>query len=90
MHATYAGSQWQPLRGLLPGPLIVTALATAFVLTNFSESLYYRDNKLVHLALGAVCGLVCVAVFLLEEKELFDVIKQRLGFGAEKEKDHAE
>jgi oligosaccharide translocation protein RFT1 len=90
MHATYAGSQWQPLRGLLPGPLIVTALATAFVLTNFSESLYYRDNKLVHLALGAVCGLVCVAVFLLEEKELFDVIKQRVGFGAKKEKNHSE
>jgi len=80
MHGMYQGSQWQPLKGLMPGPFIITALAVAFIVTHFSEGFYYENDKLIHLGIGGFSGLACVAVFLFEEKELFDVIKQKLGF----------
>ncbi|XP_059476456.1 protein RFT1 homolog [Neocloeon triangulifer] len=79
MYELYDGSKWQPLKGLLPGPLIVTALAVSFLITNFSESLYFDENKLVHLMIGACCGLFSVAVFFYEEKELFKIICAKLG-----------
>ncbi|KAG7218181.1 hypothetical protein INR49_020567 [Caranx melampygus] len=82
IHHYFQVSQWKPLRGLLPSPLLLLALGVSAVVTAVSEGVLCCDSgwllRLVHVAVGAVCLLgVCVAV-LLTETRLVQFVRTQL------------
>ncbi|KAJ7999165.1 hypothetical protein DPEC_G00212570 [Dallia pectoralis] len=73
IHRYFLSSQWTPLHGLRPSPLVLLALGLSAVLTSLSEGLFCCDGgwflRLAHIAVGAGCLLgVMVTVFLTETK----------------------
>ncbi|CAN9511676.1 unnamed protein product [Ophioblennius macclurei] len=83
IHHYFRSSKWKPLRGLLPSPLLLLALAVSGVVTAVSETAFCCDSgwmlRLVHIGVGAVC-LFCVllAVFFTETRLIQFVMTQLL------------
>ncbi|KAE8298633.1 Protein RFT1-like protein [Larimichthys crocea] len=75
-------SQWKPLRGLLPSPLLLLALAVSGVVTALSEGLFCCDDgwllRLVHIGVGASCLLVVLVAVVLTETQLIHFVRTQL------------
>uniref|UniRef100_A0A7N8WTM9 Protein RFT1 homolog n=1 Tax=Mastacembelus armatus TaxID=205130 RepID=A0A7N8WTM9_9TELE len=71
-------SQWKPLRGLLPSPLLLLTLAVSAGVT----SVFCCDSgwflRLVHIGVGAVCLLGVLAAVLLTETHLVQFVRTQL------------
>ncbi|KAG7233138.1 hypothetical protein INR49_007434 [Caranx melampygus] len=75
IHHYFQVSQWKPLRGLLPSPLLLLALGVSAVVTAVSEGVLCCDSgwllRLVHVAVGAVCLLGVCGLFFSQRLVLF-------------------
>uniref|UniRef100_A0A8D2ZHV3 Protein RFT1 homolog n=1 Tax=Scophthalmus maximus TaxID=52904 RepID=A0A8D2ZHV3_SCOMX len=82
IHHYFQFSQWKPLRGLLPSPLLLLALAVSGVVTAVSESVFCCDSgwllRLVHIAVGAVSLLGVLVAVLLTETRLIGFVRTQL------------
>uniref|UniRef100_A0A3Q3BMK6 Protein RFT1 homolog n=1 Tax=Kryptolebias marmoratus TaxID=37003 RepID=A0A3Q3BMK6_KRYMA len=75
-------SQWKPLRGLLPSPLLVLALCVSAAVTTVSEALLCCDGgwllRMVHVGVGGVCLLLVLTALLLTETQLIQFVRTQL------------
>ncbi|XP_029947288.1 protein RFT1 homolog [Salarias fasciatus] len=75
-------SQWKPLRGLLPSPLLLLALAVSGVVTAASETAFCCDSgwmlRLVHIGVGAVCLICVLAAVVFTETRLIQFVMTQL------------
>uniref|UniRef100_A0A7N6BQU6 Protein RFT1 homolog n=1 Tax=Anabas testudineus TaxID=64144 RepID=A0A7N6BQU6_ANATE len=75
-------SQWRPLRGLVPSPLLLGALVVSAGVTAVSESVFCCDSgwllRLVHVSVGAVCLLGVLVAVLLTETHLIQFVRTQL------------
>lgn len=82
IHRYFLQSPWRPLRGLLPSPALLLALVLSAVLTSFSEGMFCCDGgwlqRLVHIAVGAVCLLGVLVTVLLSETQLIQFVRTQL------------
>uniref|UniRef100_A0A8C9YXZ0 Protein RFT1 homolog n=1 Tax=Sander lucioperca TaxID=283035 RepID=A0A8C9YXZ0_SANLU len=82
IHRYFQSSQWKPLRGLLPSPLLLLALAVSAVVTALSEGVFCCDSgwllRLVHIAIGAACLLGVFVAVLLTETQLIQFVRTQL------------
>lgn len=82
IHRYFQSSQWRPLRGLLPSPLLLLALAVSAVVTALSEGVFCCDHgwlfRLVHIGVGAVCLLSVLVAVLLTETRLIQFVRTQL------------
>ncbi|XP_040889161.1 protein RFT1 homolog isoform X2 [Toxotes jaculatrix] len=82
IHRYFQFSQWKPLRGLLPSPLLLLALAVSAGVTAASESVFCCDSgwllRLVHIGVGAVCLLGVLVAVLLTETRLIQFVRTQL------------
>ncbi|KAK5912379.1 hypothetical protein CesoFtcFv8_002260 [Champsocephalus esox] len=82
IHRYFLSSQWKPLRGLLPSPLLLLALAVSAVVTALSEGVFCCDSgwllRLVHISVGAACLLGVLVAVLLTETRLIQFIRTQL------------
>ncbi|XP_042354466.1 protein RFT1 homolog [Plectropomus leopardus] len=82
IHRYFQSSQWKPLRGLLPSPLLLLALAVSAVVTALSEGVFCCDSgwllRLVHIGVGAVCLLGVLVAVLLTETRLIQFVRTQL------------
>lgn len=82
IHRYFLSSQWTPLRGLRPSPLLLLALALSAVLTALSEGVFCCDGgwllRLVHIAVGAGCLLGVLVTVLLTETKLVQFVWTQL------------
>ncbi|XP_041638979.1 protein RFT1 homolog isoform X1 [Cheilinus undulatus] len=82
IHHYFKESQWKPLRGLLPSPLLLLALAVSTVVTALSEGLFCCDGgwllRLVHISVGAACLLIVFITVLLTENSLVQFVRTQL------------
>uniref|UniRef100_A0A4W6EP01 Protein RFT1 homolog n=1 Tax=Lates calcarifer TaxID=8187 RepID=A0A4W6EP01_LATCA len=82
IHHYFQSSQWKPLRGLLPSPLLLLALAISAVVTAVSESVFCCDSgwllRFVHIGVGAVCLLGVLVAVLLTETRLIQFVRTQL------------
>ncbi|XP_028302882.1 protein RFT1 homolog [Gouania willdenowi] len=82
IHRYFYSSQWKPLRGLLPSPFLLLALAVSAVSTAMSEAVFCCDSgwflRLLHVAVGAVCLLGVIVAILLTETRLVQFVRTQL------------
>ncbi|KAJ8408147.1 hypothetical protein AAFF_G00263750 [Aldrovandia affinis] len=82
IHRYFLRSPWAPLRGLLPSPALLLALALSAALTALSQSMFCCDRgwffRLVHVGVGALCLLGVFATVLLTETHLVHFIRTQL------------
>ncbi|XP_072238352.1 man(5)GlcNAc(2)-PP-dolichol translocation protein RFT1 [Leuresthes tenuis] len=82
IHRYFQFSQWKPLRGLLPSPYLLLALAVSAVITAVSEAVLCCDSgwlyRLVHIGVGGVCLLVVLVAVLLTETQLIQFVRTQL------------
>nr|XP_020463400.1 protein RFT1 homolog [Monopterus albus] len=82
IHHYFQFSQWKPLRGLLPSPLLLLALAVSASITTVSESVFCCDNgwlmRLVHIGVGAACLLGVLTAVLFTETRLVQFMRTQL------------
>uniref|UniRef100_A0A8C7YLQ2 Protein RFT1 homolog n=1 Tax=Oryzias sinensis TaxID=183150 RepID=A0A8C7YLQ2_9TELE len=82
IHRYFQMSQWRPLRGLLPSPLLLLALAVSAAVTALSEAAFCCDGgwllRLLHIAVGGACLLLVLAATALREKQLLHFIRTHL------------
>ncbi|KAM9408863.1 man(5)GlcNAc(2)-PP-dolichol translocation protein RFT1 [Pholidichthys leucotaenia] len=82
IHQYFQFSQWKPLTGLLPSPLILLALAVSAAITAVSEASFCCDGgwllRLVHVGVGGVCLLGVLATILLTETHLVQFVRTQL------------
>ncbi|KAM4587771.1 man(5)GlcNAc(2)-PP-dolichol translocation protein RFT1 [Odontesthes bonariensis] len=82
IHRYFQFSQWKPLRGLLPSPYLLLALAVSAVITAVSEAELCCDGgwlfRLVHIGVGGVCLLVVLVAVLLTETQLIQFVRTQL------------
>ncbi|KAK2862197.1 hypothetical protein Q5P01_001730 [Channa striata] len=82
IHNYFKFSRWKPLRGLLPSPLLLLALAVSAGVTAVSEIVFCCDSgwlmRLVHIAVGAVCLLGVLVAVLLTETSLIRFVRTQL------------
>ncbi|KAL0978355.1 hypothetical protein UPYG_G00169430 [Umbra pygmaea] len=78
----FLSSQWTPLHGLRPSPLLLLALAVSAVLTSLSEGMFCCDGgwllRLAHIAVGAGCLLGVLVTILLTESKLVHFVQTQL------------
>ncbi|KAJ3602724.1 hypothetical protein NHX12_030473 [Muraenolepis orangiensis] len=78
----FRSSPWDPLRGLLPSPVLLLGLALSAVVTALSERVFCCDGgwllRLVHIAVGALCLLCVLVTVLLTETRLVHFVKTQL------------
>lgn len=78
----FQASQWRPLHGLLPSPLLILALAVSAVATALSEGFLCCDKgwlfRLVHVGVGGVCLLIVLVTVYFTETGLTQFIKTQL------------
>lgn len=78
----FQASQWRPLHGLLPSPLLILALAVSAVVTALSEGFLCCDKgwlfRLVHVGVGGVCLLIVLVTVYFTETGLTQFIKTQL------------
>lgn len=83
IHGQYRNLSANPLRGLIPTKFELFSLLIAFVITASSSSFIYPTAALLHVAIGAVCGLFVVGAILFSEPELTSLlittVKKRFG-----------
>ncbi|KAJ8308955.1 hypothetical protein KUTeg_013829 [Tegillarca granosa] len=77
----YKGSNYRPLRGLVPSPLVVTSLVISFIVTSISEMFfccsYGAVYRLLHIAVGGLCLLVVLVTIFVSEKDLINFVKEQ-------------
>ncbi|KAM4582655.1 man(5)GlcNAc(2)-PP-dolichol translocation protein RFT1 [Fundulus diaphanus] len=82
IHRYFQCSQWKPLRGLLPSPLLLVALVVSAVVTAVSEATFCCDGgwllRMVHVGVGGVCLLSVLAAVLLTETQLIAFVRTQL------------
>ncbi|KAM8914710.1 man(5)GlcNAc(2)-PP-dolichol translocation protein RFT1 isoform 1-T2 [Spinachia spinachia] len=82
IHRCFGSTQWKPLRGLLPSPLLILALAVSAVVTSLSEVVLCCDGgwllRLVHVGVGALCLLGVVVAVLVTETQLIQFVRTQL------------
>uniref|UniRef100_A0A3Q0TAB8 Protein RFT1 homolog n=1 Tax=Amphilophus citrinellus TaxID=61819 RepID=A0A3Q0TAB8_AMPCI len=82
IHHYFQRSQWKPLRGLLPSPLILLALGISGIVTAVSEAFFCCNSgwllRLVHICVGTICLLGVLVAVLLTETELVQFVRTRL------------
>lgn len=82
IHRYFQSSPWKPLRGLLPSPLLLLALAVSAVVTAVSEGFFCCDGgwllRLVHICVGAACLLCVLVAVLLTETRLIQFVRTQL------------
>ncbi|XP_029358286.1 protein RFT1 homolog [Echeneis naucrates] len=82
IHNYFHSCQWKPLRGLLPSPLLLLALAVSAIITAVSESVFCCDGgwllRLVHIGIGAVCLLGVLVAVLFTETRLIHFVRTQL------------
>ncbi|XP_061583601.1 protein RFT1 homolog [Cololabis saira] len=82
IHHYFQFSQWKPLRGLLPSPLLLLVLAVSAGITAASEAVLCCDGgwllRLVHIAVGGVCLLLVFGAVLLTETQLIQFVRTQL------------
>ncbi|TNN59741.1 Protein RFT1 [Liparis tanakae] len=82
IHHYFRSTQWKPLHGLLPSPLLILALAVSAVVTALSEGAFCCDSgwlgRLVHIGVGASCLLGVFVAVLVTETRLIQFVRTRL------------
>lgn len=82
IHRYFQSSEWKPLRGLLPSPFLLLALAVSAVVTALSEGLFCCDRgsmlRLVHIGVGAACLLGVLVAFFFTETRLIQFVRTQL------------
>ncbi|XP_071375133.1 man(5)GlcNAc(2)-PP-dolichol translocation protein RFT1 [Centroberyx affinis] len=82
IHRYFQSSPWKPLRGLLPSPVLLLALALSAIVTALSEGVFCCDSgwllRLAHIAVGAVCLLSVLVTVLLTETQLIRFVRTQL------------
>uniref|UniRef100_A0A671W2F5 Protein RFT1 homolog n=1 Tax=Sparus aurata TaxID=8175 RepID=A0A671W2F5_SPAAU len=82
IHHYFKSSQWKPLRGLLPSPLLLLALGVSAVVTALSEGMFCCDSgwllRMVHISVGAACLLIVFVAVLLTETRLVHFVRTQL------------
>ncbi|XP_075997152.1 man(5)GlcNAc(2)-PP-dolichol translocation protein RFT1 [Genypterus blacodes] len=82
IHRYFRSSQWTPLRGLLPSPLLLLALGLSAVITALSQAVFCCDSgwlfRLVHVAVGAACLAFVLAAVVLTETRLVLFVRTQL------------
>ncbi|XP_013404396.1 protein RFT1 homolog [Lingula anatina] len=77
----YEGSEFHPLRGILPSAPVMISLTASLLITALSEQLLCCDKgnlyRLVHFGIGVVCGLSVLGSIYLSEKQLLIFIKEQ-------------
>ncbi|CAM9195610.1 unnamed protein product [Lampetra planeri] len=78
----FQSSPWNPLRGLVPSPFVLLALAVSGVVTVVSEGFFCCDSgwlpRLVHICVGAVCLLCVLVAVLITETQLVQFVRTQL------------
>ncbi|CAL8335567.1 unnamed protein product [Lota lota] len=78
----FQAGPWAPLRGLLPSPALLLALALSAVVTALSEGAFCCDGgwlrRLAHMAVGALCLLAVLITTLLTETQLVHFVRTQL------------
>ncbi|XP_069007205.1 man(5)GlcNAc(2)-PP-dolichol translocation protein RFT1 isoform X2 [Embiotoca jacksoni] len=78
----FQSSGWRPLRGLLPSPLLLLALAVSAGVTAVSEAVFCCAGgwlrRLVHVAVGAACLVAVLVAVLLTETRLVQFVRTQL------------
>ncbi|XP_061746629.1 protein RFT1 homolog [Nerophis ophidion] len=78
----FLSSQWAPLRGLQPSPLLCLTLAVSAGVTVVSERVFCCDGgwflRFVHVGVGAVCLLFVLLALLLTESRLVLFVRMQL------------
>lgn len=82
IHRYFHSSQWRPLCGLLPSPLLILVLLVSAVITALSETVFCCDHgwvfRLVHIAVGGVCLCVVLVTVYFTETRLIEFVKAQL------------
>ncbi|XP_034388677.1 protein RFT1 homolog [Cyclopterus lumpus] len=82
IHHYFHSTQWKPLQGLLPSPLLILALAVSAVVTALSEGVFCCDSgwllRLVHIGVGALCLLGVFVAVLVTETQLIQFVRTQL------------
>lgn len=82
IHRYFQSSQWRPLRGLLPSPLLILALLVSAVVTALSEVVFCCDRgwlfRLVHVTVGGVCLCVVLITVYFTETQMIQFVKTQL------------
>lgn len=82
IHQYFRSSPWKPLRGLLPSPLLLLALAVSGLVTAGSESAFCCDSgwmlRLAHVGVGAVCLFCVLVAVVLTETQLIQFVTTQL------------
>ncbi|KAL3853181.1 hypothetical protein ACJMK2_016746 [Sinanodonta woodiana] len=77
----FQGSGYKPFKGVWPSKTVVVSLVVAFIITTLSENYFCchfgYQWRVVHICIGAACGLgVLLAVYLTETEMCEFVVKQ--------------
>ncbi|XP_014824652.1 PREDICTED: protein RFT1 homolog [Poecilia mexicana] len=82
IHRYFQSSQWKPLRGLLPSPLLLVVLIISAGVTAGSEAVFCCDGgwlfRMAHIGVGGVCLLFVLVAVLLTETQLVQFVRTQL------------
>lgn len=82
IHHYFKSSQWKPLRGLLPSPLLILALLVSAVVTALSEFAFCCSRgwlfRLIHVAVGGVCLCFVLVTVYVTETQLVQFVQTQL------------
>lgn len=82
----------EPLRGLVPSPLVLLAFAVSWVITATSEARLCCDlgwyYRILHIGVGGVCLLIVAILVYIKEKTLVNfMLEHWLGLQKKKKDD---
>uniref|UniRef100_A0A8C6U6E9 Protein RFT1 homolog n=1 Tax=Neogobius melanostomus TaxID=47308 RepID=A0A8C6U6E9_9GOBI len=82
IHHYFKSSQWKPLRGLVPSPLLILALGVSAVVTALSEFAFCCSHgwlfRLIHVAVGGVCLCFVLVTVYVTETQLVHFVQTQL------------
>nr|CAG4643890.1 EOG090X04LH [Lepidurus arcticus] len=88
IHGQFRGTTHDPLKGLIPHPLLVVIFLVSFLVTVLSERVVYPASALAHVGIGAIClGILGGAILKTEPdltQYLITIIRAKLGLDSRK------
>nr|CAG4651756.1 EOG090X04LH [Triops cancriformis] len=88
IHGQYSGSTHDPLKGLIPHPLVAVIYLVSFFVTATSERVIYPVSALAHVGIGGICLAVLGGSILKTEPDLtqylMKILRSKLGLDSKK------
>ncbi|XP_014239575.1 protein RFT1 homolog isoform X3 [Cimex lectularius] len=73
IHKRYEGTEFKPLKGIIPSPLFLIMVLISGLVTLLSEYMYYESSKVIHLGIGVVLFSMTLSVWYYEESDLVTI-----------------